>query len=292
MFKKLCIIGMGMMGGSLARAVRQHGLADVIAASDRNMDHLKSALEIGLVDEIFEDPAEAVKGADLVILSTPVRSFPDIAEHIAPALEDDVIVSDLGSVKGYVVDSLSAFIDGSKLIPGHPIAGSEKAGPQNFVEGLFENRWCVLTPLENSNLTSIDRLRTFWQNLGSKVEIMTPEQHDRVLAVTSHIPHLVSYSMTHTANHLENVMETDVIRFSAGGFRDFTRLAGSDPVMWRDVFLTNKDAVIEILDYLRQDLDNLQALIEADDGKELKEIFTETREIRQQVVQAKQHKDA
>ncbi len=290
MFKKLCIIGMGMMGGSLAHAVKKYNLSDVIIACDRSEENLNAALESGLVDEVCEDPAEAVIGADLVVLATPVKTFPDIAEHIADALEEDVIVSDLGSVKGYVVDALSAFIDQKKIIPGHPIAGSEKSGPQNFVEGLFENRWCVLTPLPNSNLTSIDRLRNFWESLGSKVELMAPEQHDRTLAVTSHIPHLIAYNMVYTADHIENIMETDVIRFSAGGFRDSTRMGGSDPVMWRDVFLTNKEATLEMLDHFRDNLDMFRDLIEKGDGKSLKEIFTRTREIRKKVVGAKQHK--
>ena len=229
----------------------------------------------------YADPVDAVKGADLVILCTPVGAYKKIAEAIGPHLEKGAIVSDVGSVKGAAVRDIAPHIpNGVHFIAGHPIAGTEQSGPDAGFAELFDGRWCILTPEADADQEALGKLEDFWRKLGSNVEIMTPEHHDMVLAITSHVPHLIAYNIVNTAAHLERVTDSEVIKFSAGGFRDFTRIAASDPVMWRDVFLNNKEAVLEMLGRFSEDLVTLQRAIRFADGETLERLFTEARAIR------------
>ncbi|WP_334130400.1 prephenate/arogenate dehydrogenase family protein [Sneathiella sp.] len=288
-FKRLALIGIGLIGSSIARGVRRHNLAAEIVCAARTADTRRVAKEIGIVDAAYENPADAVKGADLVILCTPVGTYATLAEQIAPFLEKGAIVTDVGSVKGAVVKAVGLHIpEGVDFIPGHPVAGTEKSGPAAGFAELFINRWCILTPCDQSSDASLERLKNFWVALGSKVEIMEPAHHDLVLAITSHIPHLIAYNIVGTADDLEGVTQSEVIKYSAGGFRDFTRIAASDPTMWRDVFLHNKEAVLEMLGRFTEDLAQLQRAIRWEDGDTLFNIFSRTRAIRRQIIDAGQ----
>ncbi len=288
-FKRLALIGIGLIGSSIARGVRRHNLAAEIVCAARTADTRRVAKELGIVDAAYENPADAVKGADLVILCTPVGTYATLAEQIAPFLEKGAIVTDVGSVKGAVVKAVGPHIpEGVDFIPGHPVAGTEKSGPAAGFAELFINRWCILTPCDQSSDASLERLKNFWVALGSKVEIMEPAHHDLVLAITSHIPHLIAYNIVGTADDLEGVTQSEVIKYSAGGFRDFTRIAASDPTMWRDVFLHNKEAVLEMLGRFTEDLAQLQRAIRWEDGDTLFNIFSRTRAIRRQIIDAGQ----
>ena len=289
LFKHVALIGLGLIGSSLSRAMRRKGLAGRITGSARTAATRAKALELGLVEEVFGTAADAVKGADLVILCVPVGSCGPIAEEIGPHLARGAIVTDVGSVKNAVVRDVNPHMPkGVHFIPGHPIAGTEHSGPESGFAELFDNRWCILTPLEGADPAAVARLEAFWQACGSNVEIMTAEHHDHVLAITSHLPHLIAYSIVGTADDFANVTKQEVIKFSAGGFRDFTRIAASDPIMWRDVFLNNKDAVLEMLGRFNEDLAALQRAIRWGDGKMLHEFFTRTRAIRRGIVAAGQ----
>ena len=288
MFKHGLIIGMGMMGGSLAHAARKAGLIDVISGYNRNTETTHQALHLGLIDLVVTDLKNLPLDIDLIILGTPVSAFADIAKTIAPQLSEDVIVTDLGSVKQSVCDELSKHLPPEILVPAHPIAGSEKTGPANFVDDLFVNRWCILTPLAGTPIQKLDKLKIFWQKMGAMVEIMNPEDHDQALALTSHMPHFLSYGMVKMAGRMEEKFGPSVVQFSAGGFRDFTRLAGSDPTMWRDVFLANKDAVLNLINEYRHDLDDMEAMVKNNDGDALKALFEATRTLREAIIQAKQ----
>jgi len=289
MFEKLALIGIGLICSSIARATRLKGLAKTIAISTRRQETLDEARALGLGDIYTMDPVEAVRHADLVILCIPVQSYGAVMEKIGPYLEPGAILSDVGSVKEYVTKAMAPHIPkGVHLIPGHPIAGTEHSGPAAGFPELFINRWCVLTPRGDVDPGAVSKLSAFWSALGSNVELMEPAHHDMVLAITSHIPHLVAYNIVGTVADLEQDTQSEVIKFSASGFRDFTRIAASDPVMWRDVFLTNRDAVLEMLGRFLEDLSKLQRMVRVGDGPGMESLFTRTRKIRRSIITAGQ----
>jgi cyclohexadieny/prephenate dehydrogenase len=288
-FDRVALIGIGLIGSSLARVMRRNGLAGEITGFARSEATRARALELGLVDRIFPTAAEAVKDADLVILCSPVGTYGALAQDIGPALKTGAILTDVGSVKGAVVrDVLPHVPPGVNFIPGHPIAGTEQSGPESGFAELFVNRWCIITPLPDADPKAVERLAEFWRACGSNVEVMTPEHHDLVLAITSHLPHLIAYNIVSTAADLEEVTSSEVIKYSAGGFRDFTRIAASDPTMWRDVFLNNRDAVLEMLGRFSEDLSALQRAIRWGDGDTLFDVFTRSRQVRRNIIAAGQ----
>ena len=285
-FDRVALIGFGLIGGSIARAARAQGLAGEIVATARSAKTRARIAELGIVDSVVETNAEAVKDADLVILCIPVGACGAVAQEIATHLKLGAIVSDVGSVKGAVVREMAPHLPASAhFVPAHPVAGTEHSGPDSGFPELFINRWCILTPPEGTDASAVERLRAFWAAIGAKVEIMTPDHHDLVLAITSHLPHLIAYTIVGTADELAQVTSTEVIKFSAGGFRDFTRIAASDPTMWRDVFLANKEAVLEMLGTFTEDLAKLTRAIRRGDGEALFEHFTRTRAIRRGIVE-------
>jgi len=284
-FEALAIIGVGLIGSSIARAARHRHAARRIILADLSVEVLERAKALGLGDVVTDDLARAVSGADCVILCAPVGANEAIGRAIAPALQQGAIVSDVGSVKGAVVAALAPVLPShARLVPAHPVAGTEHSGPDAGFASLFVNRWCILTPPEGTDDEAVEKLRTLWQTLGSHVEIMSAAHHDLVLAITSHVPHLIAYNIVGTAADLEEVTRSEVIKFSAGGFRDFTRIASSDPTMWRDVFLHNKEAVLEMLGRFNEDLTALQRMIRREDGDGLFALFTRTRAIRLGIV--------
>jgi cyclohexadieny/prephenate dehydrogenase len=286
LFRRLALIGFGLIGGSIARAARAEGLAGEIVTTARSAGTRARVRELGIVDRVLESNAEAVKDADLVILCIPVGACGPVAQQIAPHLATGAIVSDVGSVKGAVVRDMAPYLPQSAhFIPAHPVAGTEHSGPDSGFAELFIERWCILTPTAGADPGAVEKLRSFWAGLGARVEIMTPDHHDMVLAITSHLPHLIAYTIVGTADELEGVTQSEVLKFSAGGFRDFTRIAASDPTMWRDVFLTNKDAVLEMLGTFNEDLSKLTRAIRRGDGAALFEHFSRTRAIRRGIVE-------
>jgi cyclohexadieny/prephenate dehydrogenase len=288
-FNRIALIGFGLIGGSIARAARAQGLAKEIVTTARSAATRARVMELGVVDRVVETNVEAVRDADLVILCIPVGACGPVAAEIAPHLKAGVIVSDVGSVKASVVKDMAPHLPASAhFVPAHPVAGTENSGPDSGFAELFNNRWCILTPPEGTDANATDKLRAFWAALGAKVEIMTPEHHDLVLAITSHLPHLIAYTIVGTADELAQVTSSEVIKFSAGGFRDFTRIAASDPTMWRDVFLANKEAVLEMLGTFNEDLSKLTRAIRRGDGEALFEHFTRTRAIRRGIVETGQ----
>jgi cyclohexadieny/prephenate dehydrogenase len=289
MFEHVALVGIGLIGSSISHAMRRKGLAGTITGSARTKSTVETALKLGLIDRGYASAAEAVKGADLVILSVPVGACGALAKETAPHLRQGAIVTDVGSVKAAVVRDIAPHIPkGVHFVPGHPIAGTEQSGPEAGFAELFDNRWTILTPEPHTDKAATDKLKAFWMELGAKVEIMNPEHHDMVLAVTSHLPHLIAYNIVNTAEHLERVTDSEVIKFSAGGFRDFTRIAASDPTMWRDVFLNNKEAVLEMLGRFSEDLIALQRAIRFGDGDTLFRLFTEARRVRRGIIEAGQ----
>lgn len=289
LFDRVALIGIGLIGSSLAHAMRKQELAGEITGYARSEATRAKAIELGLVDHVYPTAAEAARGADLVILCSPVGTYGALAEEIGPVLKQGAILTDVGSVKGAVVkDVLPHVPQGVHFIPGHPIAGTEQSGPESGFAELFINRWCILTPLPETDPRAVEQLVEFWRACGSNVEVMTPEHHDLVLAITSHLPHLIAYNIVSTAADLEEVTSSEVIKYSAGGFRDFTRIAASDPTMWRDVFLNNKDAVLEMLGRFSEDLSALQRAIRWGDGDMLFDVFTRSRQIRRSIIAAGQ----
>jgi cyclohexadieny/prephenate dehydrogenase len=285
-FKRIALIGFGLIGGSIARAARAQGLAGEIVTTARSAKTRARVLELGIADRVVDSNAEAAKDADLVILCIPVGACGAVAQEIAAYLKPGAIVSDVGSVKGAVVRDMAPYLPaGVHFVPAHPVAGTEHSGPDSGFAELFINRWCILTPPEGADPNAVEKLRAFWAALGAKVEIMTPDHHDLVLAITSHLPHLIAYTIVGTADELGQVTSSEVMKFSAGGFRDFTRIAASDPIMWRDVFLANKDAVLEMLGTFTEDLSKLTRAIRRGDGEALFEHFTRTRAIRRGIVE-------
>lgn len=282
--ERLAIVGLGLIGSSIARGARQYGLARSIVALDRDPAVIERVRALGLADDATADPA-GIAGADLVILCVPVGAAGAVAAALAPHLASGAILSDVGSVKASVVAAVAPHLpEGVRFVPAHPVAGTEYSGPDAGFSTLFSGRWCILTPPEGTDPAATARVQAFWEGLGAIVESMTPEHHDLVLAITSHVPHLIAYNIVGTAADLETVTQSEVIKFSAGGFRDFTRIAASDPTMWRDVFLTNKDAVLEMLGRFNEDLSALARAIRWGDGDALFDLFTRTRAIRRGIV--------
>jgi cyclohexadieny/prephenate dehydrogenase len=288
-FERVALIGLGLIGSSLSHAMRRAGLARSIVGHARTAKTRETALRLGLVEAAHATAAEAACGADLVVLCAPVGVCGALTKEMAPALRRGAILTDVGSVKGAVVRDVGPQVpEGVHFIPGHPIAGTEHSGPESGFPELFDGRWCVLTPVPGTDEAAIARLAAFWRACGSDVEIMDADHHDLVLAITSHVPHLVAYNIVNTARHLERVTDTEVIKFSAGGFRDFTRIAASDPVMWRDVFLNNKEAVLEMLGRFSEDLTALQRAIRYGESETLHRLFTEARATRRGIIEAGQ----
>jgi cyclohexadieny/prephenate dehydrogenase len=289
LFTKVALIGVGLIGSSLAHAMRRGGLAAHIAGHARSPETRARAAELGFCDSMHADPADAVRDADLVMLCTPVGALQSSAQAITSALKPGAIVTDVGSVKTAVIRDVGPHIpEGVHFIPGHPIAGTEHSGPDAGFAELFDSRWCILTPVAGTDEKALATLTEFWRGCGSRVEVMDSKHHDLVLAITSHLPHLIAYNIVGTADDLEQVTQGEVIKFSAGGFRDFTRIAASDPVMWRDVFLNNREAVLEVLGRFSEDLSALQRAIRWGDGEMLFELFTRTRAIRRSIIAAGQ----
>ncbi|MEE2916700.1 cyclohexadienyl dehydrogenase [Sphingomonas ginsenosidimutans] len=283
-FSRVSIIGLGLIGSSIARAVRQSMPTVRLTGHDASAAVREVARRIDLTDDVADTAGAAVIDADLVILCVPVGAMGDVAAAIAPDLPDDAIVSDVGSCKTSVAQALSAVLPEARVVPAHPVAGTEQSGPEAGFATLFRGRWCIVTPLPGSDAAATARVEEFWRRLGADVERMAPDHHDLVLAVTSHLPHLIAYTIVGTADDLEQVTQSEVIKFSAGGFRDFTRIAASDPTMWRDVFLANKDAVLEMLQRFSEDLSQLQRAIRWGDGDALFDRFARTRMIRRSIV--------
>lgn len=284
-FDRLALVGLGLIGSSLARVARRMNLARSIVAIDASEEVRARVSELGIADLVTGDAAEGVRGADCVILCVPVGACGAVAEAMKPGLTPGAVVSDVGSVKTSVVEQVAPHLpDGVHFVPAHPVAGTEYSGPDAGFATLFLNRWCILTPVPDSEAEAVAKVRAFWEGAGSNVEEMTAEHHDLVLAVTSHLPHLIAYNIVGTAADLETVTESEVIKFSAGGFRDFTRIAASDPTMWRDVFLHNKKAVLEMLGRFAEDLYALQRAIRWDDGQALYDHFSRTRAIRRGII--------
>ena len=292
-YDRVAIIGLGLIGSSICHAMRRGKLADHVVGFSTTEATRKRALEIGFVDSVVASAAEAARDADLIILCAPVGAYARIAAEIEPALKVGATVTDAGSVKNAVVRDVGPYIpDGVHFIPGHPIAGTEQSGPDAGFAELFDGRWCILTPVPGTDTEAVNKLAAFWEGCGSKVDFMEPRHHDLVLAITSHLPHLIAYNIVGTADDMETVTRSEVIKYSAGGFRDFTRLAASDPTMWRDVCLNNKDAILEMLGRFSEDLSALQRSIRWGDGDALFNLFTRTRAVRRSIIDAGQETPA
>jgi cyclohexadieny/prephenate dehydrogenase len=288
-FERVALIGIGLINSSLARVLRRDKLAGEIVACARRQETLDTATSLGLCDRATTDAADAVKGADLVVLGTPLSAYAGVAQAIAQALKPGAIVTDVGSVKQAVIRDVKPLMPaGVHFVAGHPVAGTEHSGPASGFPELFHDRWCILTPLPDTDPGALERVTALWQAAGMKVLLMDAEHHDLVLAITSHLPHLIAYTIVGTATDLEDTLKSEVIKFSAGGFRDFTRIAASDPVMWRDVFLNNREAVLEMLQRFSEDLTALQRAIRWGEGQKLEDLFTRTRAIRRSIIEAKQ----
>jgi len=288
-FGRVAFIGIGHIGSSLARVILRDKLAGSIIACARRQETRDAVLRLKLADAVTADPAEAVKGADLVVIATPLSTYAEIGEAIAPALKDGAIVTDVGSVKGLVLRELLPLLPkGVHLVPGHPVAGTENSGPESGFPEVFQNRWCILTPIAGGDAAALDKITRLWQSAGMNLVTMDAEHHDTVLAITSHLPHLIAYTIVGTATDLEDTLKSEVIKFSASGFRDFTRIAASDPVMWRDIFLNNREAVLAVLQRFNEDLTALQRAIRWGEGDKLQDLFTRTRAIRRSIIEAKQ----
>ena len=288
-FETVCIIGLGLIGGSIGLSMKKNNFESKIIGYAKTDKTRSKAVERGLVDDTEKDLAKAVDGADLIILATPLSTFKPIITEIAPFLKKGSIVTDTGSAKFTVLEELKDLIPKEvEFIPGHPIAGTEESGPDSGFPELFENRWCILTPTKNNSEENVKRIKYFWELLGSKVEIMDALHHDKVLAITSHIPHLIAYNIVGTANDLANVTDSEVVKYSAGGFRDFTRIAASDPKMWSDIFTYNSEAVLEMLDLFSNDLVKLKESILKKDTNMLFSSFEKTRNVRKRIIDAGQ----
>ncbi|MEY4981842.1 MAG: hypothetical protein RIR62_108 [Pseudomonadota bacterium] len=288
-YDRVALIGLGLIASSMAHAMRQFGLAREIVGHAKSAETRAIALEIGLCDRVCATAAEAVEGADLVVLCVPVGAMEEVAASMAPHLKAGACVTDVGSVKRAVIEAVAPHLpEGVAFVPAHPLAGTEHSGPRSGFATLFQNRWCLLTPVPQSTPDAVARLRALWEGMGANVDEMDADHHDLVLAVVSHTPHLIAYTMVGVADHLRRVSNSEVIKYSASGFRDFTRIAASDPTMWRDVFLTNKDAVLDILGRFTEELFVLQRAIRMGDGDHLHAYFTKTRAIRRGIIEAGQ----
>jgi len=289
LFDRVALIGIGLIGSSLARALRRDSPGTSIVACARRTETLATVRRLELADETTDDPVRAVAGADLVVIATPLSAYAEIGQRIAPALQPGAILTDVGSVKQAVIRDLQPHLPpGVHFVPGHPVAGTEHSGPEAGFADLFRGRWCILIPLPETAPEAVARVGGMWETLGMRVVTMSADHHDKVLAVTSHLPHLIAYTIVGTATDLEDSLKSEVIEFSASGFRDFTRIAASDPVMWRDIFLNNREAVLEILQRFNEDLTALQRAIRWGEGDKLQDLFTRTRAIRRSIIEAKQ----
>lgn len=292
-YQKIALIGLGLIASSMLWATKRAAPGTQVSGFARSAATRETARDIGLCDTVCDSAAQAVKDADLVVLCVPVGAMGAVMQDIAPHLKPGATLTDVGSVKAQVVDAIAPHVpDGVHFIPGHPLAGTEHSGPRSGFAELFDNRWCLLTPPQGTDDTAVAQLSAYWQSLGAKVDTMDIERHDLVLAVTSHVPHLIAYTMVGVADDLKRVSEGEVINYSAAGFRDFTRIAASDPTMWRDVFLGNKDATLEILGRFTEELLVLQRAIRSGDGDHLHDYFTRTRAIRRGIIDAGQDTDA
>jgi len=288
-FEKVCILGLGLIGGSIGLAIKRSNISNQITGYARSNSTLERAIDLGLVDSVRDNLKDAVNNSDLVILATPLSTFRELVEEMSPFLKKGCIITDTGSAKLTVIEDLKDILpNGVEFVPGHPIAGTEESGPDAGFAELFDNRWCILTPTEDNSSNAVDLVKGFWESIGSKVEIMDPMHHDKVLAITSHIPHLIAFNIVGTANNLANVTEKEVVKYSAGGFRDFTRIAASDPKMWSDIFTYNSDAVLEMLDLFSNDLAKLKAAVIKKDSDLLFSNFEKTREVRKNIIDAGQ----
>jgi cyclohexadieny/prephenate dehydrogenase len=288
-FQRVALIGFGLIGSSLAHVLRRDQSAHRIVACARSQATLDTVKRLGLADEVTLDPAAAARDADLVVIAAPHSAYAEIGRRIGPVLAQGAILTDVGSVKGAAIRDLQPHVpSGVHLVPGHPVAGTEHSGPAAGFAEMFRGRWCILTPPPGTDPAALDRMIRLWQSAGMKVETMSAEHHDMVLAMTSHLPHLIAYTIVGTATDLEETLKSEIIKFSAGGFRDFTRIAASDPVMWRDVFLSNREAVLEILQRFTEDLTALQRAIRWGEGATLEDRFVRTRAIRRSIIEANQ----
>ena len=293
LYDRVALIGLGLIAGSMGHAMKRHGLVGEIVGHAPNPETRAAALEVGFIDRACATAAEAVAGADLVVLATPVGVMGDVAAEIGPHLAPGATVTDVGSVKQAVISAVGPHVpEGVHFIPGHPLAGTEHSGPRSGFSSLFVNRWWLFTPLPDTDAAALDRMRRLCAAMGANVDEMEPAHHDLVLAVVSHTPHLIAYTMVGVADHLRRVSQSEVVKYSASGFRDFTRIAASDPVMWRDVFLTNKEATLDILGRFTEELFVLQRAIRMGDGAQLQDYFTRTRAIRRGIIEAGQDTDA
>jgi len=289
LFDTIAFIGIGLIGSSLARVIRRDGLARRIVACARSRETLDKVVELQLADHVTSDVAEAATGADLIIICTPIGTNGAIAEAIAPVLKPGQIVTDVGSVKQAVIDAVLPHMPaGVHFVPAHPIAGTEKSGPENGFDSLFEGRWCILTPIEGGDETAVEAVAELWRRAGSKIDRMDPKHHDWVLAMTSHLPTLIAFNIVGTVDDLESSTRQEVIKYSASGFRDFTRLAAQDPIMWRDIYLNNREAVLDMLQRFSEDLARLQRVIRWGEGDVLEDLFRRSREIRRNITDAGQ----
>jgi cyclohexadieny/prephenate dehydrogenase len=289
LFDRVALIGIGLIGSSLARALRRDSPETHIVACARRPETLATVRRLSIADATTDDPAAAAEGADLVVIATPLSAYDEIGRKIAPALKEGAILSDVGSVKQAVIRDLLPHLPASvHLVPGHPVAGTEHSGPASGFAELFHDRWCILTPLPETAPEAVTAVGRMWEQFGMRVVTMSADHHDKVLAMTSHLPHLIAYTIVGTATNLEESLKSEVIEFSASGFRDFTRIAASDPVMWRDIFLNNREAVLEIVQRFTEDLTALQRAIRWGEGDTLQELFTRTRAIRRSIIDAKQ----
>jgi len=289
MFKKICIIGCGLIGSSLARAIKKNNLAEKIVSSNRSDAVNKKVIELKIVDDSSPDTKKMVDGSDLVVIATPLSSYEDVISKIKNSLKNEVILTDVGSVKENIINLIEKNIPESiSWIPSHPIAGTEESGPEAGFSELFQNKWCILTPSKKAKEKDINLLQTFWEKIGSNVDIMEAKQHDYILSITSHIPHLIAYNIVNTSLNIQDEKESTIVKYSAGGLRDFTRIAASNPIMWRDVFIQNKKNTSKMIDKFIKNLEELKKAIENEDGKKLEQIFTKTKKIRKDIVKAGQ----
>ena len=289
MFKKVCIIGCGLIGSSIARAIKKNKLASKVVSSNRSNNTNKKIVKLNIVDEASSDTKKIVKESDLIIIATPLSSYKNVVLKIKNSLKNGAILTDVGSVKKKAIDLIEKNIPKNvSWISSHPIAGTEESGPESGFSELFENKWCILTPSKKTNDKDIKLLETFWKKIGSKVDIMDAKQHDYILSITSHMPHLIAYNIVNTTLKAQDKKESDIVKYSAGGLRDFTRIAASNPIMWRDVFIQNKKNTSIMIDNFITNLEDLKKAIESEDGKKLEEIFTKTKKIRKEIIKAGQ----
>ena len=289
MFKKICIIGCGLIGSSLARAIKKNNLAEKIVSSNRSDAVNKKVIELKIVDDSSPDTKKMADGSDLVVIATPLSSYEDVISKIKNSLKDGVILTDVGSVKENIINLIEKNIPKNiSWIPSHPIAGTEESGPEAGFSELFQNRWCILTPSKKAKEKDINLLQTFWEKVGSKVDIMQAKQHDYILSITSHMPHLIAYNIVNTSLNIQDEKESTIVKYSAGGLRDFTRIAASNPIMWRDVFIQNKENISKMIDQFIKNLEDLKKAIENEEGKKLERIFTKTKKIRKDIIKAGQ----